>query len=99
MAQRVVGIDLGTTNCAMSWHDLNDLSAEVVPIPQLTAPGTVEERPLLPSFLYMPKEDEFPAGALDTAWEKQATSAVGEFARAHGAKGRVGRIAGPRAPE
>ena len=86
MAQRVVGIDLGTTNCAMSWHDLNDLSAEVVPIPQLTAPGTVEERPLLPSFLYMPKEDEFPAGALDTAWEKKATSAVGEFARAHGAK-------------
>jgi molecular chaperone DnaK (HSP70) len=86
MAQRVVGIDLGTTNSAMSWHDLNDPSAEVVPIPQLTAPGTVEERPLLPSFLYMAKEDEFPAGALDTPWEEKATSAAGEFARAHGAK-------------
>ena len=55
MTQRIVGIDLGTTNCAMSWHGLNDLSAEVVPIPQLTAPGIIEERPLLPSFLYMAK--------------------------------------------
>ncbi len=86
MTQRVAGIDLGTTNCAMSWHDLNDLSAEVVPIPQLTAPGIIEERPLLPSFLYMAKEDEFPAGALDTPWEKKGTSAAGEFARTHGAK-------------
>jgi len=86
MAKRVVGIDLGTTNCAMSWHDLNDALGEVVPIPQLTAPGIVEERPLLPSFLYLAKEDEFPAGALDTPWEKKATYAAGEFARGHGAK-------------
>src|SRR5262245_58678996 len=86
MAQHVIGIDLGTTNCALSARDLTSGSGDVVPIPQLTAPGTVEERPLLPSFVYLAKEGEFPTGALAFAWDKKAAYAVGEFARAHGAK-------------
>ena len=64
MATRhAIGIDLGTTNCALSWRNLEDDSGSVGSIPQLTAPGTIEERLLLPSFLYLAKEGEFAAGA------------------------------------
>ena len=53
----VVGIDLGTTNCALAAVDTGAGDAAkpaVVPIPQVVSPGTVEARPLLPSFLYLP---------------------------------------------
>ena len=87
MATRhAIGIDLGTTNCALSWRNLEDDSGSVGSIPQLTAPGTIEERLLLPSFLYLAKEGEFAAGALALPWDKKATSTAGEFARAHGAR-------------
>ena len=41
-----VGIDLGTTHCVLSYIDTTneDARVEVMPIPQLTAPGTVETR-------------------------------------------------------
>jgi molecular chaperone DnaK (HSP70) len=58
----------------------------MLPIPQLTAPGTVEERLLLPSFLYLANDQEFPAGALALPWDKDAPPMVGEFARSHGVK-------------
>jgi molecular chaperone DnaK (HSP70) len=86
MAHHAVGIDLGTTNCALSWHDLEDRSSDVVAIPQLTAPGTVEAQRLLPSFLYIPQDGEFAAGALALPLDKLTSYAAGEFARTHGAK-------------
>ena len=86
MTRHIVGIDLGTTNCALSCRGFEEASADVVSIPQLTAAGTVEERLLLPSFIYLAKEGEFPDGALALPWDKQAEYATGEFARAHGAK-------------
>jgi hypothetical protein len=91
MARYAVGIDLGTTHCALSFHDL--LLAEdqapsaadrSVPIPQLTAVGTVEERSLLPSFLYLPSPTEFPAGGLALPWDGESRTVVGELARRHG---------------
>ena len=59
----VVGIDLGTTNSALAYVDTGVAEGEdVVPIPfavpQIVQPGTVEERPLLPSFLYLAAEHE-----------------------------------------
>ena len=86
MTQYIVGIDLGTTNCALSSLDLTEGSGGVLPVPQLTAPGTVEERLLLPSFIYLAKEGEFPSGSLAAPWDKKAAYAVGEFARNHGTK-------------
>ena len=97
MSRYSIGIDLGTTNSAVSYFELERESARgrqqaVLAIPQVTAVGTAEERSLLPSFLYLPNAQEFPAGALSLPWEKKAKSApapeslVGEFARAHGAK-------------
>jgi molecular chaperone DnaK (HSP70) len=86
MTRHAVGIDLGTTNCALAFRDLSDGSGAVVRIPQLTAPGVVEERLLLPSFIYVAKEGEFPDGAMAVPWDKKISTAAGEFARSHGAK-------------
>ncbi|HPQ59940.1 MAG TPA: hypothetical protein PLR43_00300, partial [Syntrophales bacterium] len=60
---KIVGIDLGTTNSAVSWADLsgNDRPGggiAIFPIPQLTGPGEVSSLPMLPSFLYIPGEHE-----------------------------------------
>ena len=56
----VVGIDLGTTNCAVGYRKLEaDAAGGTHEILQLTAPGTVETRPLLPSFVYLPTPANF----------------------------------------
>ena len=47
---------------------------------------TSSERPLLPSFLYLPAAKEFPPGALDLPWKSPPDRVVGVFAREHGAK-------------
>lgn len=79
----VVGIDLGTTHCAAAYVDLSVEGArpEVLPLPQLVAQGTLEPRPLLPSFLYFAHESEGPQAL---PWDKKRTFVVGEHARARG---------------
>ena len=88
-----IGIDLGTTHSALSYVDLTASDGEktrhgVLSIPQLTAPGTVEELPLLPSFLYLPHADELAPGDLTLPWPQSAdeqTGVAGEMARSRGA--------------
>ncbi|HVK11107.1 MAG TPA: Hsp70 family protein [Gemmataceae bacterium] len=88
----LVGIDLGTTNSALAYIDLQNrprvgnLGLKTFPVPQLIAPGQLMERPLLPSFLYVPGQHDLPPGSVALPWNKDATYAVGEFARNHGAK-------------
>lgn len=92
MSRYVVGIDLGTTNSALAYIDTRGLTPDTppkvqpMPVPQLVGAGDVAERPVLPSFLYLPAEKEFPPAALDVPWKKKAERAVGVFAREHGAK-------------
>jgi hypothetical protein len=91
MARYAIGIDLGTTHSAVSYFNLEEgkprgPAQSLLPIAQLTAPGTVEARTLLPSFLYLPAPQEFPEGSLGLPWNPGATTLVGEFARAHGAR-------------
>ena len=57
-ARYTLGIDLGTTHCALSYVDLeasdgDQAAQQVLEIPQLTGPASVEAKPLLPSFLYL----------------------------------------------
>jgi molecular chaperone DnaK (HSP70) len=85
----VVGIDLGTTNSALAHVDTNAGEAEalhpvMMPIPQVVAPGSVEERALLPSFIYLPLANEVPAGSLRLPWDANRDYCVGEFARQQG---------------
>jgi molecular chaperone DnaK (HSP70) len=87
----VVGIDLGTTNSALAYVDtgVGEGEDEVLahlPIPQVVHAGTVEERPLLPSFLYLPGPNEQPAGSLRLPWAADRDYAVGEFARNFGSQ-------------
>lgn len=92
MASRyVVGIDLGTTNCALSYVDtevenVDEARPQSLPLPQVVQPGTVEELPLLPSFLYLPGEKELPEGSLKLPWDEKRDYAVGTFARQQGQK-------------
>src|SRR5262249_2867923 len=55
-------------------------------IPQLVAPGELANRPLLPSFLYLPGAHDLPAGSVALPWDRSRAYAVGEFARNHGAR-------------
>jgi hypothetical protein len=93
MARYAIGIDLGTTNSALSHFDLNlaadqprDQEASTLPIPQLIEAGTIETRSVLPSFLYLSAAEEFPSGGLALPWDPKCEYIVGEFARAHGVK-------------
>ena len=86
-----VGIDLGTTHCALSYVDLDksdgdDVAQDLMRVPQLTTPGSVEELLLLPSFLYLPHPDEFAAGDLALPWSGGTGPILGELARSVGAR-------------
>ena len=87
----VVGIDLGTTNTALAFIDttagpVEDATPEILSIPQVVQQGQVEERPLLPSFLYLPGPNEIPAGSLKLPWNEKIDYAAGEFARTFGSQ-------------
>jgi hypothetical protein len=91
MARYLIGIDLGTTNSALAYLDLRHTRGgkpdiKAFPVPQLVAAGEVRDRPLLPSFLYLPGEHDLPAGATALSWDPTRHFAVGEFARNHGGK-------------
>ncbi|HEX4130223.1 MAG TPA: Hsp70 family protein [Pirellulales bacterium] len=83
MSDFAIGIDLGTTNSALAYAPLGDeqASVEILPVPQLVAPATLEPRPLLPSFLYLATEAERASKAFDLPWGKGRDFAVGEIAR------------------
>jgi molecular chaperone DnaK (HSP70) len=85
----VVGIDLGTTNCALAYFDTgagDEPKLQHFQIPQVIQPGAVEPKPLLPSFLYLPGPNEQPAGALNLPWAPNRDYSVGEFARNFGSQ-------------
>lgn len=94
-ARYAIGIDLGTSNTALAYADLNaadpGASLRVFEVPQLVGAGEIAGRPLLPSHLYLPGEHELSSDALTVPWpsrddEKSPPAAVGLFARDLGAK-------------
>ncbi len=89
-ARYIVGIDLGTTNSALA-HCQAAVAEDAEPIsvqdiPQLVNPNEVAERRLLPSFLYIPGEVDFPKGSLALPWEREPRFVIGELARKRGAE-------------
>lgn len=85
-----VGIDLGTTHCVLSYADLSkiedEFSQQVMPIPQLTSPGEVEDKEQLPSFMYQAHESELAEGSTSLPWNPKPDYLVGEIARNLGSK-------------
>ena len=89
-AKYIVGIDLGTTNSALARcaavAEEEESRIEVRSIPQLVNPNEVAERTLLPSFLYIPGEFDFPRGSIALPWEPEPRLVIGELARKRGAE-------------
>src|SRR6201997_617121 len=89
-AKYIVGIDLGTTNSALARCDAaaaeEESRIEVHSIPQLVNANGVAERTLLPSFLYIPGEFDFPKGSLALPWDAEPKLVIGELARKRGAE-------------
>ena len=86
-----VGIDLGTTHCVLSYADLENIdddefSPQVMDIPQLTCPGSVEDKQQLPSFLYQAHEAELAENSTSLPWAAKPDYLVGEIARNLGSK-------------
>ena len=87
----VIGIDLGTTNSAVSYVDLAALSPsdtsrpiKIFKIPQLTGAGEFNPVPVLPSFLYIPGEYDISGKSLKHPWKREKDQFAGVFAREHG---------------
>ena len=88
----LIGIDLGTTNCAVAYVDTmegaNGAGASAIrkfEIAQLTGPGEVRTLPLLPSSLYFPTDDEISSGLVNLPWQEHPKAIVGTMARDQGA--------------
>ena len=84
----IIGIDLGTTNCALSFVDTEQpsLPIQMFAIPQLTASGKIDAFHTLPSFCYLIGTGEWPPGGLKLPWKEEKTTFVGQLAKTHGAR-------------
>lgn len=85
----VVGIDLGTTNCAVTYIDTQQSpwQIRVLSIPQWVAAGQFEARDTLPSFHYEPATGQAGGEALRLPWHTHAPDhCVGVMARDEGAQ-------------
>jgi hypothetical protein len=86
----IVGIDLGTTNSAIAYCESASASEkariQVGTIPQTVNPNEVADRTLLPSFLYIPSDADFPKGSLSLPWDAEPKFVIGELARKRGAE-------------
>lgn len=96
-ARYSVGIDLGTTHCVLSYLDLTTADEQAIPtvlaVPQLTAPGVIEDKLQLPSFVYLSHEAEISEGASALPWTNKAEYLVGDIARNLGSKTPIRLVA------
>ena len=88
----LVGIDLGTTNCAVCYIDTAATKREikVLAIPQIVAPAVSEARETLPSFHFQPAGGQLDNDALKLPWNasqgKSNKYCVGVMARTESAR-------------
>lgn len=86
----IIGIDLGTTNCAVSCVNRSknpeSRKIELFQVPQLSGAGELTTNPVLPSFLYLPGDYEISKDALSLPWATQEDDFSGIYARELGAK-------------
>ncbi|MBN1930606.1 MAG: hsp70 family protein [Desulfobacterales bacterium] len=87
----IIGIDLGTTNSAVAYVDLqidpnHKPRIQLFKVPQLTGPGEFARLPVLPSFLYIPGTYDISKEVITVPWKSGNQNFVGAFARDHGAE-------------
>lgn len=83
----ILGIDLGTSNSAMTLTSIEARQLQVLPVTQAFGPNSIGEQPSLPSALYLPNDGEFEEGAFAVPGiDARQPGFVGRFAREHGAQ-------------
>jgi molecular chaperone DnaK (HSP70) len=85
----LVGIDLGTSNCAVACIETAQAAdAPIIdfPIVQAVRPFDVRPAPLLPSAIYLPHPEELATEAYALPWAPAPSVIVGEFGRWQGAR-------------
>jgi molecular chaperone DnaK (HSP70) len=85
----IIGIDLGTTNSAVSYVDLsieekNIHRIRIFDILQLTGPSEISRLNMLPSFLYIPGKYDIAESAIRLPWATENDNFVGAYARDQG---------------
>ncbi|MBT5706858.1 Hsp70 family protein [Verrucomicrobia bacterium] len=87
-ASHSLGIDLGTSNCALAEACLDGNEVEVVATTQLVGAGKLDSGSGLPSACYLTHPEEFPEAALALPWTNDTAHqcVVGRFANDHGAQ-------------
>ncbi len=98
MSKYVIGIDLGTTNSALAYAEIQanadpfaPANVQLMEVAQLTNPGEVREEDLFPSFLYLPGSADFPAGTLALPWDAEREYVAGRLAQKRGVE-NAGRL-------
>ncbi len=92
MGRYLIGIDLGTTNSAMGVIDLSmhpridQLGLKTFPMRQLVDRAEIGQQSLLPSFLYLPGENDLPPGSTSLPWHVDNKDIIGAFARKQGSR-------------
>jgi molecular chaperone DnaK (HSP70) len=86
MPRFIIGIDLGTTNCALAYTlaDEEEPRLTLFDVPQLVNPGELLPETLLPSSLYIPGPSEFVEGALALPWNDHPGYITGRLAQKRG---------------
>ncbi|MBM6550132.1 hsp70 family protein [Marinomonas ostreistagni] len=71
-----IGIDLGTTNCVVSYFAPGDVEPRLLDIPQFMADGSVRPSTRLPSAVYLLAKDEIGKIEPVLPWRGQATDLI-----------------------
>lgn len=90
-ARFIVGIDLGTTNCALATVSIEESARRGVrvennPVLQVVNPGETRAQGLLPSFLYQTGGPELPEGCWGLPWNGDNPPLVGQYAKEQGSR-------------
>ncbi|MBF0350218.1 MAG: Hsp70 family protein [SAR324 cluster bacterium] len=87
-SRHFIGIDLGTTNCALASLPQNETAEKPEPfqISQIIDQGMQAPRKTLPSFEYIPTEAEAENHVYQLAWDATPELIAGEWARKQGEK-------------
>ncbi|HBM15392.1 MAG TPA: hypothetical protein DD381_03470 [Lentisphaeria bacterium] len=83
----IIGIDLGTTNIAVTFVDLKseNKTINLFKVPQLVAPGEIDELALFPSFCFFFDENLNKKEHMNPSWNSENFYTVGAYARDFGA--------------
>ncbi|MCP4745273.1 MAG: hsp70 family protein [Desulfobacteraceae bacterium] len=87
----IIGIDLGTTNSAVSYAVAAEPSekygpVEIFQIAQCVALGEFGKLPVLPSFFYIPGSFDIDLKSINHPWPKSEDHFTGSLARDHGSQ-------------